>query len=119
MALIPEMFAVTAMFEGIGSGDGRNSGPGRPVRQPASPAGRAARWALDTSTPIVAGTYTAARGAVDVALTTVDLVLEGEATAAYGLCRPPGHHAARAMYGGYCFFNNAAIAAESIAAPDR
>ena len=51
--------------------------------------------------------------AVDVALTTVDLVLGG-APVAYGLCRPPGHHAARSMYGGYCFFNNAAIAAEAI-----
>ena len=40
-------------------------------------------------------------------------MLGGE-TAAYGLCRPPGHHAARAMYGGYCFFNNAAIAAHAI-----
>ena len=56
--------------------------------------------------------------AVDVALTTVDLVLGGE-TAAYGLCRPPGHHAARAMYGGYCFFNNAAIAAQAITASHR
>jgi acetoin utilization deacetylase AcuC-like enzyme len=46
-------------------------------------------------------------------LTTADLVLGGE-RAAYGLCRPPGHHAARSMYGGYCFFNNAAIAAEAI-----
>ncbi len=55
----------------------------------------------------------AARAAVDVALTTVDLVLGG-ASAAYGLCRPPGHHAARSMYGGYCFFNNAAIAAEAV-----
>ena len=51
--------------------------------------------------------------AVDVALTAADLVLAG-APAAYGLCRPPGHHAARSMYGGYCFFNNAAIAAEAI-----
>ena len=50
---------------------------------------------------------------MDVALTTVDLVLGGE-TAAYGLCRPPGHHAARALYAGYCFFNNAAIAADAI-----
>ncbi|HEY8818969.1 MAG TPA: histone deacetylase family protein, partial [Candidatus Limnocylindrales bacterium] len=58
-------------------------------------------------------TYTAARAAVDVALTAADLVLGGEA-AAYGLCRPPGHHAARSMYGGYCFFNNAAIATEAI-----
>ena len=40
----------------------------------------------------------------------------GGATLAYGLCRPPGHHAARSMYGGYCFFNNAAIAAQAIIA---
>ena len=39
--------------------------------------------------------------------------------AAYGLCRPPGHHAARSMYGGYCFFNNAAIAAQAIVRRDR
>ncbi len=59
----------------------------------------------------------AARAAVDVALTAADLVLDGGATSVYGLCRPPGHHAARSMYGGYCFFNNAAIAAESIVRP--
>jgi acetoin utilization deacetylase AcuC-like enzyme len=75
--------------------------------------GRAGFWAFDTSTPIVAGTYPAARAAVDVALTTVDLVLGGE-PGAYGLCRPPGHHAARSMYGGFCYFNNAAIAAQAI-----
>ena len=83
------------------------------VREPVHAAGRAGFWGLDSAAPLVAGTYPAARAAVDVALTTVDLVLGG-ATAAYGLCRPPGHHAARSMYGGYCFFNNAAIAAEAI-----
>lgn len=76
--------------------------------------GRAGFWAFDTSTYILEGTYAAARAAVDVALTTADLVLAGE-QAVYGLCRPPGHHAARAMYGGFCYFNNAAIAAEAIA----
>ena len=76
--------------------------------------GRAGYWALDTSTYILEGTYAAARAAVDVALTTVDLVVGGE-RAAYGLCRPPGHHAARAMYGGFCYFNNAAIAAAAVA----
>jgi acetoin utilization deacetylase AcuC-like enzyme len=76
--------------------------------------GRTGYWALDTSTPIVEGTYRAARAAVDIALTAADLVLGGE-PAAYGLCRPPGHHAARSMYGGFCYFNNAAIAAEAIA----
>jgi acetoin utilization deacetylase AcuC-like enzyme len=97
-----------AMFEGMS--DGALAGL---VREPVHAGGRAGFWGLDSAAPLVAGTYVAARAAVDVALTTVDLVLGG-ATAAYGLCRPPGHHAARSMYGGYCFFNNAAIAAEAI-----
>jgi acetoin utilization deacetylase AcuC-like enzyme len=83
------------------------------VREPVHAGGRAGFWGLDSAAPLVAGTYIAARAAVDVALTTADLVVAGD-QAAYGLCRPPGHHAARSMYGGYCFFNNAAIAAEAI-----
>ena len=68
-------------------------------------------YAFDLSAPIVAGTYRAARAAADVALTGAALLLEGE-RAAYALCRPPGHHAGSDMCGGYCFLNNAAIAAE-------
>jgi acetoin utilization deacetylase AcuC-like enzyme len=83
------------------------------LREPVAVGGRAGWWGLDTANPILPGTVSAVRAAVDVALTTVDLVLGGE-RAAYGLCRPPGHHAARSMAGGYCFFNNAAIAAEAI-----
>jgi acetoin utilization deacetylase AcuC-like enzyme len=83
------------------------------IEEPRFAAGRAGWWGLDTANPLVAGTYLAARAAVDVALSTADLVLAGE-RAAYGLCRPPGHHAARSMAGGYCFFNNAAIAAEAV-----
>ncbi len=81
--------------------------------EPTAAGGRAGWWGLDSSNPIVEGTYDAARAAADVALTTADLVLGGE-TVAYGLCRPPGHHAAESMAGGYCFFNNAAIAAQAI-----
>ncbi len=84
------------------------------LREPRAIGGRTGWWGLDSSNPLVAGTYEAARWAVDVALTTVDLALDGTRSA-YGLCRPPGHHAARAMTGGYCFFNNAAIAADAIA----
>ncbi len=105
--LIPDTYPNPAMFEGM-----TDAGRSR-LAEPASVLGRAGWWGFDSSTPIVAGTYEAARAAVDVALTTVDLVLGGE-QAAYGLCRPPGHHAARAMYAGYCFFNNAAIAADAI-----
>jgi len=55
-------------------------------------------------------TYECARGAVSAAVTGADMILEGEG-AVYALCRPPGHHATRTRMGGYCFFNNAAIAA--------
>jgi acetoin utilization deacetylase AcuC-like enzyme len=60
-------------------------------------------------------TYDAARAAVDCALTAVDLVTAGE-PAAYALCRPPGHHATRSAYGGSCYLNNAAVAAQAFRA---
>jgi acetoin utilization deacetylase AcuC-like enzyme len=106
--LIADTYPNRRMFEGMGA-EALAS-----VREPVAISGRVGWWGLDTANPIVAGTYGAARAAVDVALTAVDLVLGGEQIG-YGLCRPPGHHAARAMAGGYCFFNNAAIAAEAIA----
>ncbi|MFO1236186.1 MAG: histone deacetylase family protein [Alphaproteobacteria bacterium] len=70
-------------------------------------------YGFDTATPIVAGTWTAARQAADAALTAAQFVLRGERSA-FALCRPPGHHAASELYGGYCFLNNAAIAAQSM-----
>jgi acetoin utilization deacetylase AcuC-like enzyme len=82
-------------------------------QSPAGIDGALGYWCFDTATPVVAGTWVAARAAVDVALTAVDLVLAG-APAAYGLCRPPGHHAPRAAFGGYCYLNNAAIAADQV-----
>jgi acetoin utilization deacetylase AcuC-like enzyme len=107
-SLIADTYPTFRMFEGM-SAEFLASRP-----ETRNAAGRAGWWGLDTANPLVAGTAVAARAAVDVALTTVDLVLGGE-PAAYGLCRPPGHHAGRSMAGGYCFFNNAAIAAEAIA----
>jgi len=101
--VFPDTFALPALREGMGEG-----------RMPSTPRAAVGAWCFDTATPMVEGTYRAAREAVDVALTTMDLALEGEA-AAYGLCRPPGHHAARALFGGYCFLNNAAIVAEQLA----
>jgi acetoin utilization deacetylase AcuC-like enzyme len=106
--LVADTYPNPAMFEGMSE-----TARGK-LRAPTSVGGAAGWWGFDTANPMVQGTYDAARAAVDVALTTVDLVMGGE-RAAYGLCRPPGHHAARAMAGGYCFFNNAAIAAELIA----
>ena len=105
--LVADTYPTRAMFAGMSDG----FVAARP--EPDAIGGRVGWWGLDSSNPLVAGSYDAARGAVDVALTAADLVLGGEAVA-YGLCRPPGHHAAAAMAGGYCFFNNAAIAAQSI-----
>jgi acetoin utilization deacetylase AcuC-like enzyme len=99
---IPDTILHPALREGMG-----------PAREPKSPLARLGYWCWETMNPIVQGTYQAARWAVDVALTAADLVLGGESFA-YALCRPPGHHAPRAAFGGYCFFNNAAIAAEEI-----
>jgi acetoin utilization deacetylase AcuC-like enzyme len=105
--LVADAYPSRAMFEGM------SDAAFEAIPEPEDVGGRSGWWGMDTANPLVAGTYGAARGAVDVALTAADLVLAGE-PAAYGLCRPPGHHAARRMAAGYCFFNNAAIAAEAI-----
>lgn len=65
---------------------------------------------MDTYTPIVKGTFEAARSSVDAALSGARLIIDGEKNV-YALCRPPGHHAEYKSMGGYCYFNNAAISA--------
>jgi acetoin utilization deacetylase AcuC-like enzyme len=80
----------------------------RPVR---NVEGQLGYYAMATETAIDAGTWAAALAAKDVALTAAKLVQQGERTA-FALCRPPGHHAAADLFGGYCFLNNAAIAAQ-------
>jgi acetoin utilization deacetylase AcuC-like enzyme len=74
--------------------------------------GKFSYYAIDAGTPITAGTWRAVSAAANVALTGVKLVEGGERTA-FSLCRPPGHHAGSDFYGGYCFLNNAAIAAQA------
>jgi acetoin utilization deacetylase AcuC-like enzyme len=103
--VVPDVFALPGLREGMGDGRG----------EPATVGARLGWWCFETTTPLTAGTYEAARSAVDCALSASRAVLDG-ASAAYGLCRPPGHHATQSLYGGYCFFNNAAIAAAFVAA---
>jgi acetoin utilization deacetylase AcuC-like enzyme len=71
---------------------------------------RAGYHCIDTFTPLNGAAFAAARRAVDCALTAAREVLSGR-RAAYALVRPPGHHAERAHYGGFCYLNSAAIAA--------
>lgn len=102
-AAIPDTMLHPALREGMG-----------PAPEPKGALGRLGYWCWETMTPLVPGSYDAARAAVDVALTTADLVLGGE-SAAYGLTRPPGHHCPRAAFGGYGLFNMAAVAANYLA----
>ena len=74
--------------------------------------GKLGYYALAAETSISKGTWEAAQAAANVALTAQTHVAEG-APSAFALCRPPGHHAAADLFGGYCFLNNAAIAAQA------
>jgi acetoin utilization deacetylase AcuC-like enzyme len=80
---------------------------------PTAMSARAGLYAFDTMTPIGPGTWAAARAAVNVALTAADLVADGTSVA-YACTRPPGHHVTRSAFGGSCYLNNSAIAAERL-----
>jgi acetoin utilization deacetylase AcuC-like enzyme len=99
--VVPYLFPTAGLLSGL------------PLRSPTALHGRAGRFCYDTMTLIGPGTWRAARAAADAALTAADLVAAG-APAAYALCRPPGHHVGPSAYGGSCYLNNAAIAAQAL-----
>lgn len=101
--VVPYVFAHGALAHGL------------PLALPTAVWARAGYFAYDTMTLIGPGTWEAARAAIDTALTAADLVAEGAAHA-YACCRPPGHHACRAAFGGSCYLNNSAAAAHALAA---
>ena len=102
--VVPYVFPTPAMTQGM------------PVTPAAATHGRAGQYGYDTMTLVGPGTWEAARAAVDCALTAVDLVTSQTSSTrtAYALCRPPGHHATRQGYGGSCYLNNAAVAAQAL-----
>lgn len=79
---------------------------------------RAGYYCIDTFTPVTANAYAAAKSAVNAALTGADRVLKGSRLV-YALGRPPGHHAESRAFGGFCYLNNAAIAADHLAQSGR
>ncbi|WPZ16781.1 histone deacetylase family protein (plasmid) [Nitratireductor rhodophyticola] len=93
-----------------------NCHPGpRRGRPSSSVFGQLGWWATDTSVPLTEGTWDAVYWSAQTALETAERVKEGERMV-YGLCRPPGHHALSNASNGFCLFNNAAIAAQSLRA---
>ena len=80
---------------------------------PISALGQAGFHQADTACPISEHTWESAYWSAQTAITGADLLAGGE-TGIYALCRPPGHHACRDLAGGFCFLNNAAIAAERL-----
>jgi acetoin utilization deacetylase AcuC-like enzyme len=100
---LPDTVLHPAMREGMGA-----------APEPAGAIGRIGYWCWETMTPLVAGSYRAARAAVDVALTAADLLLAGD-RAVYALARPPGHHCPRSAFGGYGLLNYSAAATAYLA----
>jgi len=77
-------------------------------------AARMGLFSFDAGTPLTAGTWAAARAGARCAVLAAGAVAEGSAPSAFALSRPPGHHAGVDFFGGYCFLNNAALAAQTL-----
>ena len=101
--VVPYVFPTAGMLAGL------------PERAPPAVHGRAGLFCYDTMTLVGPGSWAAIRGAADAALTAAGLISSG-GRLAYALCRPPGHHVTRRAYGGSCYLNNAAIAAQALLA---
>ncbi len=99
--VVPYVFPTAAMLAGL------------PLRTPSATHGRVGMFCYDTMTLVGPGSWEAIRAAADSARTAAALVASGQPLA-YALCRPPGHHAGRSGYGGSCYLNNAAVAAEAL-----
>ncbi len=99
--VVPYVFPTAAMLAGL------------PARRPAATHAQVGLYCYDTMTLVGPGSWEAIRAAADCARTAAALIAAG-GQAAYALCRPPGHHAGPAGYGGSCYLNNAAVAAQSL-----
>jgi acetoin utilization deacetylase AcuC-like enzyme len=90
----------------------------RTSRVPATLLGKAGYYIMDLSACIVEETYSAAVTSANCALSAADFVFRNQLSA-FGLCRPPGHHAGKDFAGGYCFINNASVSANWLSSKGR
>lgn len=90
--------------------------PIRGMRHDVEPDNFAARmglYSMDSGTPITAGTWIAAKTGADCAINAAHALRLGQ-RGSFALTRPPGHHAGADFFAGYCFLNNAALAAQHL-----
>lgn len=85
----------------------------RSDREPLNFVARLGLYSMDNGSPLVAGTWDAAKAGADAAASAAALIAAG-APAVFCCSRPPGHHAGADFMGGYCFLNNAAVAAQAL-----
>ena len=81
--------------------------------EPDNFAAKVGLYSYDAGTPLTSGTWVAARAGAQCALSAAQQIVQGD-RASFALSRPPGHHAGADFFGGYCFLNNAAIAAQHL-----
>ena len=90
--------------------------PVRSLRSDVEPVNFTARlglYSMDNGSPLSPGTWAAAKAGADAATSAAELLRRG-APSAFCATRPPGHHAGADFMGGYCFINNAAVAAQAL-----
>jgi len=90
--------------------------PVRTLRSDVEPANFIAKlglYSMDNGTPLARGTWEAAKAGADAAASAAMRIAAGK-PAAFCSTRPPGHHAGPDFMGGYCFLNNAAVAAQTL-----
>lgn len=93
--------------------------PVRSLRSDVEPENFIARlglYSMDNGSPLSAGAWLAAKAGADAAASAAVLLAGGRGgeRAAFCCSRPPGHHAGPDFMGGYCFLNNAAVAAQAL-----
>ena len=82
--------------------------------EPTNFTGKLGLYSMDNGAPVLVGTWDAVKGGADAAHSAALAVSRGDSKAAFCLSRPPGHHAGADFMGGYCFINNAAVAAQTL-----
>jgi len=85
----------------------------RPFRKTAHPIGALGYYSFGTYSPILAGTWEAAYWSAQCAISAAEYTQKEHETS-YAICRPPGHHAGKDYYGGFCYLNNAGLAAQTL-----